>query len=514
SGGTINASSWDGGHGIGNGNSNRTSGTAINLDWTKDTFDSTEITADGYMGTVTFIKPYIRKADKVLAKKSNMDDVTIIPGFAVDGIMAEGRKYEDDGFTEESTSISVPVNRGLTVKMDLDVLNSGEEELEYTFTDMTARFTSALPKDTLMTLTVISGTDESPVYKHYYAVLGKSQSRVQLTAFADMERRGERFTPSDSDRQYLFSIDFPEGTDVSVYTNVGMEFAVTYEYEAENEETGETETLEDEIVISGDKSFTLLPLGELSVSGGTVSITRQPSGSKLLNDQDVYLTAEFTQADAPDLQNTQPSLTYSGSGSDTVIDGTWISGDIAAFEVGKYLTAGSSLLTPVTASFELPQLITKSNNQQIRWKLVTETGTEGATGADGNWNFMNNTVSSSVTSTYIHTPDPAPSLAAGSGSSQVHILKAEDMDAAGETVTFTVAANRAYIVRLERQTALHTFSAVSGTTSEEQDASVTQVSVNIPKVKGTYRAAFSMDGFGQTGGDNFNDNVYETFIVE
>ena len=293
-----------------------------------------------------------------------------------------------------------------------------------------------------------------------------------------------------------------------------MEFAVTYEYEAENEETGETETLEDEIIISGDKSFTLVPLGELSVSGGTVSITRQPSGSKLMNDQDVYLTAEFTQTDAPDLQNTQPSLTYAGSGSDTVIDGTWISGDIAAFEVGKYLTAGSSLLTPVTASFELPQLITKSNNQQIRWKLVTETGTEGATGADGNWNFMNNIVSSSVTSTYIHTPDPAPSLAAGSGSSQVHILKAEDMDAAGETVTFTVAANRAYIVRLERQTALHTFSAVSGTTSEEQDASVTQVSVNIPKVKGTYRAAFSMDGFGQTGGDNFNDNVYETFIVE
>ena len=189
SGGTINASSWDGGHGIGNGNSNRTSGTAINLDWTKDTFDSTEITADGYMGTVTFIKPYIRKADKVLAKKSNMDDVTIIPGFAVDGIMAEGRKYENDGFTEESTSISVPVNRGLTVRMDLDVLNSGEEEMEYTFTDMTARFTSALPKDTLITLTVISGTDESPVYKHYYAVLGKSQSRVQLTAFADMERR-------------------------------------------------------------------------------------------------------------------------------------------------------------------------------------------------------------------------------------------------------------------------------------------------------------------------------------
>ena len=112
SGGTIRATSVDTKRGIGGGSN--TPSTTINLDWTRGTFDSTEITADAYAGTVNFVKPYILKNERVTARRSNMDGVTIIPGIALSGVMTEGRKYEDGDFTNDDTSITIPANSGFT----------------------------------------------------------------------------------------------------------------------------------------------------------------------------------------------------------------------------------------------------------------------------------------------------------------------------------------------------------------------------------------------------------------
>ena len=340
-----------------------------------------------------------------------------------------------------------------------------------------------------------------------------------------MEKRGERFGPSEGDKAYLLSIDFPDGdfpesVTASNYQDVSIEVAATYEYEEEDEETGELISREEEKMLLSDHSFSVDPVASIAAggaNGGTITIDRSPAGSALLAGRKIYLAAEFIQDEVPDLQQTEAEMQYTEDGTEKTVIGTWISSDTAVFEIGRYIASESGrsvpgdIPTPLSCSFRISSLLTDANNQQIRWRLCTDTG------LSSDWNLCGNLQSNVSSGVYIYTPEPAKQMTARTASDQKHILKASEILPDGETVAFVVDSNHPYKVRVEKQTALHTFEEVSNTTSAEQPATTgnAAASVIIPPTAsmntGTYRVCFSMDDFEAV---NKNDNVYETFVVE
>lgn len=489
SGGDITANSTNGACGIGGSQADQTA--TINLDWTKKTFDSTRITADKYNGTVTFVKPYVLESNSKLAKLSNIDGVTIVPGFGIDMTLKEGRLYEE--FSSEVTEITVPVKSGLTAMMDLSDVNKASTGLDYAITDYRIKFSKKLPKDSLLTLTVIGGTNEAPEYTHYYAVTGKEESEVSLASFAGYKKRGERFKPSSADRKYLLSVEFPDGTEASDYQDVEITMAARYE-----DSTGKikTQTLMDECrfsLIDGNGVLVEIP-GSITSTNMTV----QPSGSKNLEGRKVYYVAKLT-----DLSEDTAGYKSDGYGQypgNTRIRLHIIDRYTAVYELGTY---GELSLGDIYQYLRVNQFSEDASyDQQFALYIESE---EGDTG----YNVLGNLASNKIDTVFTYT-NVTPRLSATT--SHTHLIAASDDGSGTESVTYRVTHSGTVKTHVEKQTALHTFSTIKDYPSYGSGGMHTRtLTAGIPRKKGVYRICFTIDGFN---GPNMNDNVYDTFIVE
>ena len=486
-GGRITANGGNNGPGIGG--AQKTSSGTLDLDWTADTFDSTEIRASSYaLSAVSFVKPYVLKTDGTLAEwtsstVNNMAGYTIIPGvdFTQDMTLKESRWFIP--FTGTEHRVDIPLDFSWTARIDAARIMEIADLTGTSITRLTASFGDdtlpvSLPAETVFTLTVLSGSTA----EYYYAVLSIGASKAELTNFASMHERGRLFTPAQTDELYLLSADFG-GAAASDMTDIGINLTLDCSLSNGTVLSGKT-------VSKGDCFFSLHEtLGIVTAAADSVTVAAVPHDDVRHTGKTVYLVGSFSNG-----VNLADTTAKYGD-----IPGQWISNDIVIFPLGTY---GSINTGTKTLSLEGGN----PGSYTAAWKLCT--GSVTASDTDS-WNIRGRLVSNEATSTLNKSQDPPGLRIAARDGNPVRQHKRVFRGSGSESIALTVTANRDYTVTVQKATAMGSFTDVSGVGGTgSKTADTTSVTVSIPAAAGSYRIVFSMnDG-------SVNDNVYYAFIID
>ncbi len=337
-------------------------------------------------------------------------------------------------------------------------------------------FANPIPAGTKLILCDRSGE----TLKWYYYIAQEAVSSVTSDQFVVMGGSGTAALPggdegSTFEQVLQLTADFSSAASSAVDNTVSMKLSI-----------GSTE-----LDISGTTlGYTVVEAAEAAISAtkDEVSVVVKPGQDSRLDGKKLYAVAVVKNAAQQAISAPYGATVRCGDST-----GTWLGGNTVVFELGDYAAVNASYAWDISG---LP-----AGDYSVTWYL---------TAANDRKNPFDRMLAQAAPITVHQDAVTAPSMTAvltqidGSTPSG-QVLAA----GSAHTVYFTIDSNQSQVYYfVEKQSALGSFSAVTGSDGTVNVSGSTAVTVTIPGDAGTYRARFSIKGSSDW------DDVYCSFIVK